>query len=327
MERKITYKSLKSRRRFGLEIELSRSLPKFSIVKAIQDCSSCKVHAFSYGKSVNNKLWHVKSDQTCGDYEAGEETGWEIASFVGQGPQDIIHMGDVATALKEAGAKVNNNCGLHIHAEAPDLEPYDVGILLAYWIKIEPILKCIISPYRDFEYSWPLENVLKGIIGGNFRYAFYSPEKLYSYFLPIKYEDDEEEPNPWDFRYRAINIINYYMCLKDKRRKRKTIELRFPESTLEANDVIGWLRLYLNFIEYAKISPMPKNLYTCDLETALTYLGLHHDNNNFYLFGPSLNKTRIWFLNKIIKNLGHSSNTYHSILRRNARKMLKEIKI
>ena len=234
-------------------------------------------------------------------------------------------MADVATALKEAGAKVNNNCGLHIHAEASDLTPYDVGILLAYWIKIEPILRCIVSPYRDFEYCCPLGDALTNILGSNFRYIFYYPEKLYSYFLPIKFDD--EEFDPWSFRYRAINIINYYMCLKDKRRKRKTIELRFPESTLDANDVIGWLRLYLNFIEYTKVSPMPKDLYACDLETAFTYLGLHHDSKNFYLFGPSLNKTRIWFLTKIIKNLNYSSEIYHSSLRRSARKLLKEIKI
>lgn len=318
--KQITYKSLKFQRRFGLEIELSNSLAKSSVVKAIENCSNYKVHSPCYRRSIDNRIWHVKTDTTCGDDE-DDPSGWEVASFVGHGPHDIVHMGDVATALKEAGATINCNCGLHIHAEANDFTPFDVGVLLAYWVKIEHIVKNLVASYRNFEYCWPLEDTLEDILGPKFRNYLYDPEELYGCFLPNK------EESPWECRYCAINVINYYLCLKDRRRKRKTLELRFPESTLEVNDVIGWLRLYLNFIEYAKTAPMPTTLCHSNLETTMIYLGLHHDNNNFYLFGPSLNKTRVWFLNKLIRNLKNSNNPNKIILRSDAKRLLKTIKI
>lgn len=318
--KQITYKSLKFQRHFGLEIELSKSLAKRSVVEAIENCSNYKVHSSYYRRSVDNKIWHVKSDMTCGDDE-DDPSGWEVASFVGRGPHDIIHMGEVATAIKEAGAKVNHNCGLHIHAEAIDFTPSDVGILLAYWVKVEHIIRHLIASYRNFEYCWPLENTLEGVLGPRFRGNTYDPEEIYRCFLP------SGNDNPWEYRYYAINIINYYLCSKDRRRKRKTLELRFPESTLEVNDVIGWLRLYLNFIEYVKTAPMPTTLYQSNLETTMIYLGLHHDNDNFYLFGPSLNKTRVWFLSKLIRNLENSNEPNKIFLRRDAKRLLKTIKI
>jgi len=327
----ITYKTLKFKRRFGIEIEINKSVPKTSIINAIKEYSNYNVHSFNYGKSVNNKLWHVKSDITCGEDEEDLNGGWEVASFVGHSPQDIIHMGNVATALKEAGAKVNRFCGLHIHAEATDLLPYQVGIMLAYWIKFEHIMTYLVAPYRSFEHCTPLTTVMESLEGPKFRSALYYPEDIYNCFLPIDdiddTDDDVVDPDPMDYRYRAINIINYHLAIHDRRRKRKTIELRIPESTLEADNIIGWVRLYLNFIEHIKDAVMPSNLYCCDLRTAMTYLGLGHDHDNFYLFGPSLNKTRVWLLEKLLANLHQCSQPHEVIMRMEVKKLLKEVKI
>ncbi len=134
-------------------------------------------------------------------------------------------------------------------------------------------------------------------------------------FLPY---DDGEDLEPLDFRYRAINIINYYLASIDRRRKRKTIELRLPAGTLENEDIVGWTRLYLNFIEFVRTAPMPSHLYVEDVATTMSYLGLHH-NENFYIFGPSLNRTRIWFLKKLIRG------SPESYVRMEARKLLQEI--
>ena len=324
MEQIITYKTLKFRRRFGIEIELNKSIPKTSIVQAITDYSNHSVHSFSYGKSINNKLWHVKPDITCGENEEDLNGGWEVASFVGHTPQDIIHMGNVATALKAVGAKVNRFCGLHIHAEAIDLMPFQVGVILAHWIKTEHILKYLVPAYRNFVHCELLSSVMQRAEGNNFRNRTYSSMELYNYFLPEIDEDGEDEPS--DYRYKAINIINYYLALNDRRRKRRTIELRLPESTLEADDIIGWVRLYLNFIEHAKDACMPSNLWVCDLRETMVHLGLGHDKNNFYLFGPSLNKTRIWFLQRLLKRLHSCSQTHETDLRIQAKKLLQEIK-
>lgn len=321
----ISYKTLKFSRRFGVEIEINKNVPKKSIIEAIKSYSNHQVHSMCIGKSVNNKQWHVKFDITCGRHQNDLNGGWEVASFVGHTAQDILHMGEIATVLKDLGAKVNRQCGLHIHAEVFDLQPYQVGILIAQWIKMEHILKCAIPRNRNLEHCELMSNVLKNNFGERFRGMAYTGDEIYEFFLP-QHDGEDEDYDPFSYRYRAINVINYYMARKDKRRKRRTIELRLPESSLEADDVVGWTRLYLNFLEQGNTAVMPDNLHACDLRTALGYLGLYHEDSTFYLFGPSLNKTRIWFLNKLINNLDYCKYQHQINLKKEAKKLLREIK-
>lgn len=317
-EKQIVYKNFRASRRFGAELEFGRTITKSKVVNVIQAWSNYKVKSLGHVASLGNKLWHVKTDCTCG---ADGNGGWEVASFVGKTHKDIVHIGQVASALKDSGAKVNNYCGLHVHVEICDFTKKDIGVLMAYWIKIEKILRLVVSKKRTFDYCHLIEQETNWKDIGHYTGKYYSPEELCEEYLPQdRYETSE-------FRYRVINITNYYKGLRNKNYKRKTVEYRLPEGTLEENDVVNWIRLYVNFTNTIKKRQMPTNIEDASLKDAMSYLGLYHENDKFYIFSPALNKTRIWFLKRIINRLDSTKklSCKRTQIRTDAKKLLKEI--
>lgn len=319
MEKKqISYKNFRNSRRFGVELEFGKEISKPKVVKTIQEFSNYKVKSLGHVASRGNNLWHVKTDCTCGADGYG---GWEVASFVGKTHRDIMHIGGAAKALKDSGAKVNRNCGLHVHVEIADFEKKDVGVLMGCWLKIEKIMRLAISKKRYLDYCHPIEKETDWGWIGHYYGKYYSPQELYEIYIPhCRAEADE-------FRYRAINIVNYYKGLRNKNYKRKTVEYRLPEGTLEENDVVNWTRLFVNFTDTVKKSQMPTHIEDASLEEAMQLLGLYHEDDKFYIFSPALNKTRIWFLQRIINRLDSTKKLsyYNTELRTDANQLLMKI--
>lgn len=318
MEKKqIIYKHFRNRR-FGVELEFGKTITKPQVVKTIQEYSNHKVKSLGHVASRGNNLWHVKTDCTCG---ADGYQGWEVASFVGKNHRDIIHIGGAAKALKDSGAAVNRNCGLHVHVEIADFEKRDVGILLGCWLKIEKIMRLAVSKKRHLDYCRLIKPETDWGWLGHYYGKYYSPQELYELYIPANRDDVDE------FRYRAVNIVNYYKGLRNKNYKRKTVEYRMPEGTLEESDVINWTRLFVNFTNGIKSRVVPSNIEAADLKEALYYLNLYPEYNKFYIFSPALNKTRIWFLKRIINRLDMTKKLsyYNTQLRTDAKKLLKEI--
>ncbi len=320
---KLAYKSFKFNRKFGIEVEVGRSVDKSVLIKAISDISSRGVKYIDLNaNSINNKSWHVKIDSSCSDSGKDGDFGYEIASFVGHIPDDINHISQIINNLKDSGVKINNNCGLHIHSNVFDFTVNQMGILLALWLKTEHIFRYIISNNRLFDFCWPLVDYIASEDPDYQNKTIY-PVELYYLFHPFN-EDEEIEG-----KYRGLNIVNYAKCLMDKRRKRPTLELRFPESTLEVEDANSWIRLFINFIETAKHAKMPVNLKPSLLLEGLSLLGLHHTDEEFYILTPVLYKTKIWVLNRIIKHLSaleFLDNLENSTLK-SAKKLLKTMQI
>lgn len=313
MEKKqIIYKNFRNNRRFGAELEFGKTISKREVVKTIQDFSNYKVKSLGHVASRGNNLWHVKTDCTCGADGYG---GWEVASFVGKNHRDIMHMGGAAKALKDSGAAVNRNWGLHVHVEIADFQKRDIGVLMACWIKIEKIMCLAISKKRYLDYCHPIKQVTDWKWIGHYFGKYYSPQELYELYIPHNRNDADE------FRYRAINIVNYYRGLRNKNYKRKTVEYRLPEGTLEEDDVVNWVRLYVNFTDVVKNTAMPSNIEDATLEEAMFYLGLYHERDKFYIFSPALNKTRIWFLKRIINRLDSTNKLsyYNTQIRTDAK--------
>jgi hypothetical protein len=232
-----------------------------------------------------------------------------------------MHIGGAAKALKDSGARVNRNCGLHVHVEIADFEKRDIGVLMACWIKIEKIVRLAVSKKRYLDYCCPIGSVTDWKDIGHYFGKYYTSEELYNLYMPSNRSDVDE------FRYRAINIVNYYKGLRNKNYKRKTVEYRLPEGTLEDNDVVNWMRLFVNFTDTVKNTQMPSNIEDASIKEAMFYLGLYHENDKFYIFSPALNKTRIWFLKRIINRLDSTKKLsyYQAEIRTDAKKLLKEI--
>ncbi|MCK9458312.1 MAG: amidoligase family protein [Proteobacteria bacterium] len=333
----IEYKKFNSKRRFGIELEVSsvknqviRGSSKESVwtdqfgyrhpcisKQYIRDIIAKKSSRHivvtdgifgddcpGWAQTSQNDYWHVKYDSTCGPLGKKKDNGgWEVASFIAQGQRDLLHIGNVADALRKAGVEVNNNCGLHIHAEVKDFAPEQVAVLVARWIKIEPWICQMLPPHRR-------TNKYCKLLGKHFKYegVFETPEDYWRYIKPSNLNVHE---NPQ--KKLAINLVNYAAAIRGEAghggydTSRKTVELRMPEGTLTSSEIINWTYLYLWFVDFSKNKIMPTDFSQVPtLEEFLRYLGLEKDKG-VYLLSDELFELKKWILNRMVQwgNLKH----------------------
>lgn len=248
---KIIYQEFPNQRRFGVELEVSNNLSKQQLGKIVTDYEdiysfkSRVVKATSgvegWAQTKDNNYWHVKFDRTCGFLGKKFDNGWEIASYIGNGHDDVVHISRLSRFLSNAGATVNLNCGLHVHVEVKDFDESMMGILLARWLKIENILFkiCHISR-KNNEYCLPIRNRI-GI--KNEWYDRFDPKKVWNKLSPR----DLSIHNNYDKKV-TLNTIGFAIAKINKQTTRNTVELRLPECLLDENHVKNWIRLIVNFV-------------------------------------------------------------------------------
>lgn len=300
--RRVIYKELTQSRRFGVELELSNNKSKSQIGYHLQDFESLQPNkrpikvtlgSTGWADTHSNNYWHVKYDSTCGPLGKGEDSGWEIASYIGCGNDDINRISRAAWYLKSVGCETNKNCGLHIHVESKDFDAYMMGVLLARWIKVEDALIkiCDRSRWKN-DYSQPLRARVDymGIV--------YSPIMPRSFWSSIQPRNLEKHNN-LEKRY-VLNTVGFATGLLHGQYEKNTIELRLPECILEEAHVRNWTSLILNFVEAAsKKCLIPENLEPCkSIEEVLIYLGLSEEENFCFLDDNLLN-LKAWVLRKI----------------------------
>jgi len=291
----VKYKKFVSQRRFGVELETGNTLTKAKVKSVLKTLSERASFVTKYQLSGDNPSWHVKDDATCGPLGRQGPKGVEIASFVGKGINDLQHIADVAEGLYRAGCRVNDNCGLHIHAEAKDLTTAQVGVIIAHWVKIEPIISMSL-PLRRFDNPY-CRTLRKNKLDSSLRW---SGEDIWEIFKPSNLNFYENED-----RRVTLNLVNYARAIQYDSTHRKTLELRWPEGTLDGRDVRCWVRLFLSFIDTCKDRSMPSNLHTANLSDSLIYLGLSHDKDAFNIFSEGLHDTKTWFLERILQYGGN----------------------
>lgn len=306
----VQYKKFDSPRRFGVEFEVGCSVKKIKIRKTILGLNSgldCRLT--KYQLTGDDGVWHVKDDASCGPKGRSGPNGVEIASFVGRGKTDLDRMAEVAESLKKIGCEVNENCGFHIHAEGIDLNPIQIGVLYSYWLKLEPIISLALPSNRIEN---PFCRSLLGKIGiadsvdsgvnfestipGLFLYDLLRPKNL------KYYENDDRRVN--------FNLVNYARAEHFGSNHRKTLELRWPEGTLESLDVKSWVIIFIGFIDTCSRLNAARNLgFYTKVTDAFSCFGLNHKakgkfnsmTNTFHLYDDDLLNARIWFLQRICK--------------------------
>lgn len=292
----VKYLDLRSKRRFGVELEMGHTVPKSRVSNIIKSFSDKPVVCTGYKLSSNNNYWHVKDDSTCGVFGKNGPKGVEVASYVGESLDDIDHISFVGRMLSMSGCKTNSNCGYHIHAEVKDFDINNAGVLLARWLKIESWVESMIPPQRrNSRYC----RSLCGLKTFD-KSKLWKPHDLFVLFAPKNLATFENEE-----RRVCLNLVNYvkYVLFPEASNPRGTLELRCPEGTLDYNEIKNWLYFFLNFIECCKDEPMPSDLAPCStVDEFLSFVGLNHKDNNFFIFSKDLFDTRNWLLNRLILN-------------------------
>lgn len=292
MSQKIKYAKFESKRNFGIELEINNTVAKHRIKNIIRSACNRRIEVSFWGKDTGNTYWHVKDDASCGPKGLDGPKGYEIASYVGSGLRDIIHMTDVTDLLHEKKVGVTQFCGLHIHADGSDLTPEQVGTIIAYWLKIEHVIGLSLPCRRR-------GNIFCRNLRGQCRWYvapqnLYTPTQVWDYYKPQDLSDQDNDDRRVNF-----NLVNYARGMWYHWWKRKTLELRWPEGTLDGRNVKNWLRLYLNFIDNVKDKPMPATLESASIPEALQILGLHHNEDEFTVLSEGLMETKTWLLERI----------------------------
>lgn len=281
----VQYVKFVTKRAFGIELEVAPNLTINKLTELVKNYDPKKevMSSRTYQQDHGNNYWHVKFDRSCGERQG--EGGWEVASYVASGAEDLVKISDMGKVLKDGGARINDNCGYHIHAEVRDFKTNDAAALVAYWMKLENIIMEILPKNRRNNiYCRKLRDV-KPVQARDLQ----SAESFWVRVRPMSMANEE--------RRVALNMCNFALGSPHKR----TAELRLPEGTLEPKDIKNWCRMFVHFVHSCKKRTFPGDITpVTTLKDALICLGLHSEDP-FYILSSGLYETKTWFLERALK--------------------------
>jgi hypothetical protein len=307
---KVIYKWFSSKRTFGVEMEVGNNVDRMTIRQCIQKISKKDIIVAGWDLSNNNSFWHVKTDSTCGpSAHLQKDYGVEIASFTASGYKDLKHITEVAAELGKSGVQVNNNCGLHVHVGVSDFTPAQMGILFAHWVRIEPIICCLVADRRLKNKHCRLWHTRKGID----KFRAYSPQGLWDMIAPTNF-------SPHNNRQKkvSLNFVNFAAAVSGGY-SRMTVELRLPEGTLSPRDISAWVRIFVSFVDTCAKSKMPINLMPIEtIEEFLQSIGLA-ERERFTFLSEGYLDTKSWIMEKILASSYASRKPWGRSLQRQVR--------
>lgn len=280
----VRYIKFRSNRNFGVELEMNNKVHAKDLVRVVSatDPDRPVIQSNHYEQDYDNEYWHIKFDRSCGDIE--NQGGWEVASYKASGYKDIEKMGKVTDALNKAGVAVNKDCGFHIHAEIADFGMNSAANLVAYWMKIEPIICEMLPKHRvNNKYCSLLTKKFENEIS-----KVYTARTFWELVKPRRFD----HPN----RRVSLNMCNYAQMIPNRR----TVELRLPDCVLDGKEVKNWIRLFVSFVDFVKNKDFPGTAQEVSLYETMKIVGLHNENP-FFILSKGLRDTKIWFMKRILK--------------------------
>lgn len=214
---------------FGIEIE-TVGLSKERVARAIQTVVGGEVRGgYSAWEVVDarGRIWRAMHD---GSLTRGDNA--EIVSPI-LTYADIEDLQQVARAVRAAGARADESCGIHIHVDGARFKanPKHVGNLIKLVAKQEKLIEHAIG-IRDSRRHWckPIdETFLQKLLAAR-------PETL-GELSTLWYEGSSRQHTHRDHsRYRGVNLHSLFF--------RGTIEFRWFDGTLHA----GKIKAYVQFI-------------------------------------------------------------------------------
>ena len=299
----VVFKTTPHTRKFGVELEVSPTPHKNKIGLYLEDfelfygtARTIRVTPGEKGwtDTHSNSYWHVKYDSTCGPKGKPHDSGWEIASFIGNTERDLEIISGAADWLSDHGVKTNNNCGYHIHIDVSDFTSHQMAILIARWLKIEFAVMSA-CPARRLNNLYCQFLNMRRITQS----AVYSPNNLLSFWEKMAPQNLTNHDNP-DKKY-SVNTIGYRIGqISHPNYSRKTVEFRFPECLMKSSHVENWVRFLLCFVDDCSKAMPPEDIQKSESMTEVLQLAGLQSLSEFFLLDEKLYSTKIWFLQKII---------------------------
>jgi len=218
--------------RYGIEIE-TLGQTRRDVANAIQSVVGGSV-TYAGGAydawqvtDLRNRVWKAVTDASI---NAPRDLQAEVVSPV-LNYDDLEQLQAVVRAIREAGARVDTSCGIHVHCDASGLDGRGLANLAKMVYKQEPLIfhALGVTAGRQARYTRPVEDALIGRIAENrptTRDEMNATWYGYHNGSPAHYDAS---------RYHGLNLHSAWY--------RGTVEFRYFESTLHA----GKIKAYVQF--------------------------------------------------------------------------------
>lgn len=223
--------------KFGLELEFG-GITYEKTAQIVADTVGGKRILVDEVEDAKGRTWKVEDELTVDCWNIGGDSCELKTPPLTE--EDIPLLLQVVQNLKDAGAKVNFSCGLHVHVDGSELNRDSLVKLIAIYGQSEKQL------YKAF-------NVHKDRIEFN---AEYMSEQFFSNIYRAK--DMEDIRRMWYSEYQDINHASQYHESRWKGLNlhslwyRGTIEFRLFNGTVEPAEVEKAVRVCLALMRYAK---------------------------------------------------------------------------
>lgn len=280
-----------SDRRFGIELELNsfdgknrpdpgqkpQGIEHIGMVVARNSSEGVEIREWEH--TQGNDVWVIKPDSSC---------GMEVCTPIYKGWQGLKKVIDVVDAFgKDNKIKVDDRCSVHVHVEVADLNPDQLGSVIAHWFKCEPVFMDSVPPHRKMN-----------------RYCQYmSFNNLVQVETKITAQD----------LIKKVGTVKYYSLNTNQmmRNNRRTVEFRIIEGggCKDPYLIKNWIRLLIQFIEMAKNRPYPgeykegdqwSSFCLLDPEDVFKLMGFDPADHEL---SEGLKQTRNWFMARLQKNM------------------------
>lgn len=225
-------------RTFGVEIEFS-TCNRRTLDRELAQRGLRMVDASSTHNGWDRTGWTLKHDGSC---------GLELVSPPLSGDAGLDATAKALEALREAGAYVNTQCGLHVHWGASDYTARDFENLVALYATCEAdLLKVLHASRARNDYARQVRPCLRGGC------------------TPATFAQDGTRGNV--SRYYALNLAAYP--------RHGTVEFRAHHGTLKTEQVLAWVHLTAAMMERAKHGRRFKLAKCKDAHALWRKLGMH----------------------------------------------------
>jgi hypothetical protein len=282
---RVQYRNFSTTRPFGVEGEYADcGIDRDGIAEVLKvKDPNHKVKVSGWDNS-DGSCWHVKTDSTC---------GWEVASYKGSGIADLTNISGCLEAVAMSGGFITSKCGLHVHTDVSDFSEGEVARVVAHWMRAEPVIFAAVPKHRK-------RNVFCKMLRR--RYI----KKIGKVSTPWKDADFYQKVKPYDYdskrdRRVSLNICNFEKSMVEPEFNRKTLELRLPEMTSEADDIKNWVRFFVTFVENTRKIPIPCDMSSVSASKVLYLAGLHAADGEALILSDGLFRTKEWFLYRLLK--------------------------
>jgi len=242
------------KRKFGVEIEY-HGIPRGNVIAALK-AIGVKCVAENYNHNAK-RYWKIVSDASVqGVYPA------ELVSPPLSGRRGISTLRKVVTAIREAGAHVNDSCGFHVHIDSRDLHPNQIMAVVRRYAAFEKRIDNFMSIQRT-NCQWAKR------VNGRYLNSLIQNHNFWN-------REFKDFARLCD-RYRKVNIASFA--------RHGTIEFRQHEGTVDPEKVVNWTQFCVHLVDQISKDIEPssqKHLIMPTLKNRSLWHGMPEDVAKYY---------------------------------------------